>query len=313
MVSLSAEAAESPCSHFGRQMAMPEMYPARAVHLSWSTSSALPPCDLSDPEFHLSTSLSSTSASKDSYLMDGEFYKHRAEIYMGLDSASEISIHLPYVQRTGGTFDGFIDSYHGWFSLPEGNREQIEKDSFVISGEKEDGQYFVDSRTGGRPGNIEMRLKRYWNFPELAIPLLLSELRISTPTSSDNFGHKGVDIATGLGLSKAFEQILFDANIALIYYSQPELGSLEFNRFHLATSLAFAYQISDSLQLRSNFLFNTENLSGIKGHPDQILYIDFGVSQRMNSTIAVELMLREDLYGGKGASDIAVLLGLRFF
>ncbi len=59
--------------------------------------------------------------------VDGETLNTEARLEFGFESLALI-IDIPYLYHNGGFLDGFIEEYHTWFGLPNGNRGDFPQD-----------------------------------------------------------------------------------------------------------------------------------------------------------------------------------------
>ena len=51
---------------------------------------------------------------------------------VGLGGGFELSAELPWLRHEGGDLDRVIETWHGWFNLPDGNREDVPRDQVDV-------------------------------------------------------------------------------------------------------------------------------------------------------------------------------------
>jgi hypothetical protein len=66
-------------------------------------------------------------------LFDGETYRYEMVVRRGLSESVELGVVLPFIRQSGGIFDGFIESWHDFFGLPQGGRLSAPKDRLRYS------------------------------------------------------------------------------------------------------------------------------------------------------------------------------------
>lgn len=61
-------------------------------------------------------------------VLDGETHRLEWRARSGLGDGWEVGVVVPYMQHSGGGLDGFIDSWHDFWGLPDGGRPQAPRD-----------------------------------------------------------------------------------------------------------------------------------------------------------------------------------------
>ena len=77
--------------------------------------------------------------------MDGETSRYALAARHGFRDGWEYLLELPVISHSAGVFDGFIESWHSVFGLPQGGRDRAPRDRLAI-GYARDGQPRVDIR-----------------------------------------------------------------------------------------------------------------------------------------------------------------------
>lgn len=63
--------------------------------------------------------------------LDGETTRLLLSHRRGLGAGWDFSIELPLLSQSGGFLDSAIEEWHGWFGLPNGGREQAQRDKYL--------------------------------------------------------------------------------------------------------------------------------------------------------------------------------------
>jgi hypothetical protein len=74
----------------------------------------------------------SNSGREDIYL-DGETHRVALRLRRGFAEGWEWTLELPWISHSGGQLDGFIIRWHDLFGLPQGGRDQAERDQLRFS------------------------------------------------------------------------------------------------------------------------------------------------------------------------------------
>ena len=82
--------------------------------------------------------------SREDLIVDAETREFRLQGAWGLTDRLALQWQLPYRYTGAGTLDSFIDSWHDFFGLPEGDRATLPKDQYRIAYER-DNVVLIDS------------------------------------------------------------------------------------------------------------------------------------------------------------------------
>ena len=61
-------------------------------------------------------------------LLDGETWRVGVNYRRRLSQAWSVSVHIPWYRHSGGVLDDIVDAWHGFFNLPDGNRNLRRED-----------------------------------------------------------------------------------------------------------------------------------------------------------------------------------------
>lgn len=90
-------------------------------------------------------------------LLDGETLNSTLRWRRGINDRWAIGVDVPFLSSGGGLLDSWIEDWHEWFGLPNGNREQFAQDDyrFVLT---QNGNTVFERDRGTRDlGNITLR------------------------------------------------------------------------------------------------------------------------------------------------------------
>jgi hypothetical protein len=74
--------------------------------------------------FDLANNSLDDSAGTERVVVDGETYRTTLVGRYGIAQGMELGVEIPYITHSGGFLDAFIESYHGAFGFPQGDRER---------------------------------------------------------------------------------------------------------------------------------------------------------------------------------------------
>jgi hypothetical protein len=141
--------------------------------------------------------------------LDMELMRAAFHVLYGLRDDLEFGVELPLYHTGGGFLDGFIQSFHKFFHLPNGGRDQIP-----------DNQYNYRFFSGGNPiydvpsqtlmlGDVAFRLK-YRVAPDVSWQpgvAVFADLKLPTGSRSRGTGNNAVDFGIGLALEKSYKRV----------------------------------------------------------------------------------------------------------
>ena len=132
---------------------------------------------------------------------DGETYRLALALRYGFGSRIELGLTVPYVGHSGGFLDGFIETWHDVFSLPQSGRPEANRDqlSYLYS---HDGNIEVDIHNAAHGiGDIRLsaglHLYRESTVSPRALALRFS-LELPTGDSDELLGSGSFDVALQL-------------------------------------------------------------------------------------------------------------------
>ncbi len=161
--------------------------------------------DAEPRSFELSWNIASHSISQqsgnESLFMDGETHTLMARAQRSFGSRIRAGIEVPWIAQSGGFMDSMIDSWHGWFGLPEGIRPSIPRNDLKFVYLVDDQEvYRLDQRAAGL-GDIRLSLSYDLIEYEHAAITLVGGIKLPTGDGSKLTGSGSADYSTGLRVS----------------------------------------------------------------------------------------------------------------
>ena len=135
-------------------------------HLAYAPPASLGACALAPGETEAIASIDMAShmiaegAASERLVLDGETYRPSLALRRGLGEGWDYTIEVSGIAHRGGAFDGFIESWHSVFGLPQGGRDRVPHDrlriAYVRDGERRVG---ID-RAAAAPGDLALGIGR---------------------------------------------------------------------------------------------------------------------------------------------------------
>lgn len=173
-----------------------------------------------DGTFNWGNSAFVQEASDEGLYVDTETRELRVTIGRAVSDRWAVQLQLPYRYTGAGNLDSFIDSWHDFFGLPEGERPNMPRDQFRLAYERDGAIVFdyTDSRDGLADVSLDVGY-RWISTPRASLAAWLS-LKLPTGDSDDLTGSGATDIA----LTLAGERRFGDAWSAFGQFSITALG-----------------------------------------------------------------------------------------
>ncbi len=108
------------------------------VQLTSLGAHARPARPLAGSDVEFSTDLAWTNLwlrpgqGQDRIELDGELLRITPRLRYGLGEGFEIGFALPFLHSGGGVLDGFVESWHDGFGLPQNERDNFDRDRFAV-------------------------------------------------------------------------------------------------------------------------------------------------------------------------------------
>jgi hypothetical protein len=286
------------------------MYPLAALHRSTRPRSADINA-LSEQSIIVQGGWASTSALKSDLRVDAETRALDFIYKRGVAEDLEISFIQPLVWRGGGVLDSFIDYWHDWFGLQEGNRGKVDDDVYRITGENEDGSNFDLDGSGTSLGMPEISLAYSINEQDDSYPAATISTGLSFPAARSEFSQDGVDADLSLLLSRWEDRLGIFLGGGVFYFSDTEESNIEFSTWHVEGFAHAEYRVLESASLLIGIYGGNGVVEDVQNHPEHFFYLDVGGRVSVAEKSHVELLVRENPWSGYSASDVSMHLGTR--
>lgn len=137
-------------------------------------------------------------AADEALLFDGETTRFAFGVEIGVSSRLQLGIEVPYLLQESGGLDNVVDTWHGWFGLPDGIRDDLPQDQLLYS-YRSDGVETLDFRRNVR-GIGDVRLTAGWQLSGSAARriALRAALKLPTGDSEKLAGNDAAVISLGI-------------------------------------------------------------------------------------------------------------------
>ena len=118
-------------------------------HLAYATPASFGACALEPGateailSMDMASHMTAARSASERLSLDGETWRPSLALRHGLGEGWDYTIEVSAVTHNGGVFDGFIESWHSVFGLPQGGRDETPRDRLRIAWAR-DGHARVD-------------------------------------------------------------------------------------------------------------------------------------------------------------------------
>lgn len=138
-------------------------------------------------------------------LLDGETLVATLGINRGFAHGLQFGLELPWVSHDGGSFDGFIENWHDFFGLPNGDRDQLPEDQLNYRYQRNGQQLLnLDSSESG-VGDLQLKLGWQLAADELRAAALHLSLRLPTGSAERLTGNEAWGASLALALQRQWQ------------------------------------------------------------------------------------------------------------
>ena len=182
-------------------------------------------------------------------LVDMELYVVDPVIRFAFGESFELSVRTPLILVSSGVFDDAIQSFHDWFNMPNGGRENRPNNSFSYTLNHDQGAQW-QAGNHWELGNIEVSgryhlagSKKHWGIDALAA------VKLPTAAKSRGWGSGAADLA--IGLVTSVQKGGWSAHIEgwLIHPLAKDEPGLHYKQAYTRGSLTAGYQVFDPVAL----------------------------------------------------------------
>ena len=130
-------------------------------------------------------------------LIDMELYIFDPVVRYSLMPKLELSLRTPVLLPSSGVSDAAIQTFHGWFNMPNGGRELRPNNSYAYVLNHADGARWQSSNRW-QMGNVELSARYHLLGNERWALAGLAALKLPTASRSQGWGSGAFDLALGL-------------------------------------------------------------------------------------------------------------------
>lgn len=245
--------------------------------------------------------------------LDGETQRAALNLSYGLTPRVDLTINIPTVRHSGGHTDGFIDDWHSFFGLPDGNRNELEENQLRYRYER-NGEVLLDfSEDQSGTGDISLSLGFALQQDHHSGTSLRLGVKSSTGDIERLTGSDSVDTALSLHYyNRAISQHLgFEASIGGVVFGDAELleDIREDHAFFGSNTLY--WQLNPSVQLKLQLDWHTALYdSELEEIGDNSAQLVLGGAINLNRDTQLEIFVTEDI-AVNTAPDVVFGLALK--
>lgn len=251
------------------------------------------------------------SGERESLIVDAETRELRATLGRGFGERFAVQLHLPYRTTGAGTLDGFIDDWHGWFGLREGDRRQLPLDQYRISYER-NGVTALDLRSSSS-GLADISANIGYQIAADATTSLAGWLSVKLPTGD-------ADELTGSGATDVSLVIAGERRLAAKWSTFGQLGATYLGEGDLLSrqqrSVVWSGMAGIGFELSKNFALKVQfdahsaafDATSLEFLGDTAL-LTVGGGYRFASGWQVDLGVSEDIVV-EGSPDVVFVFGV---
>jgi len=154
-----------------------------------------------------------SDSANESILFDGESYVTTFGLRYGIAERLQIGIDLPWVAHSQGSFDNFVQDWHKFFGLPNGDRSRLPDDELTYAYANAGGdQLLLDDETSG-VGDVRLLIAWQLLANQQSAASLFTSIKAPTGDADDLAGSDGWDISIGLSGQRDFNLAHGNASI----------------------------------------------------------------------------------------------------
>ena len=248
--------------------------------------------------------------------LDGETSRFEFRYRLGLTEKLELGLELPYVQHQRGRLDSFIDSFHEFFGMPEGNRPDRGHDLLDfryadLSGLRVNTQ---DSSSGVG----DARILAGWKLRTTDTHRLALRLGVKLPTgnSSNLHGSGATDVSLGLAgdVTNLFGTERFTGfyRAHAIRLGEPDILANRYKEWVSFVSAGVGFQATERVELMLQGATRSAVFdSVIHSLGGNSTTVTFGSNIKVSKNFEFSIAITEDADVAT-APDVAFQVGLRY-
>lgn len=269
-----------------------------------------------DVTFSTSSHSVIADAPAESLTLDGETRRLSLDYRRGLGGGWEIGMEAPYLWHESGGLDEFINNWHRWFGLPDGDRDTRPPDELEFVYADAGGTRVALTRNSN--GFSDVRLFGGWQFATNADRSLALRLGVKLPTGDSGAlaGSGGTDVS--IGLAADYTQLFGIADlqgfyrVAAVHVGEPELLADRYREWVGHLSFGVGYRLNDTVELRVQSVSRTALYeSELEPLGEASSALVFGGHIAFGERLSLGIAVAEDIKV-MSAPDVTFQLSLRY-
>jgi hypothetical protein len=143
-----------------------------------------------DHTLYITNTLQQKTSDDENVLIDVENYRY--ELNLGYRQNDLVwQVRMPYIVNQGGSLDNVIDSWHDFFGLPDGKRNDFPRDQIDIEYVRDGEVVYSQTESSSGIGDVSIALGHH---PAGEIGYFVA-IELPTGSESNYTGNEGIDIA----------------------------------------------------------------------------------------------------------------------
>ena len=256
-------------------------------------------------------------------LLDGETYRQGLALRHGLGNGWEYLLDITAVSHSGGIFDGFIESWHSVFGLPQGGRESAPRDRLaLLYADVEGGTRVGIDRSVFSLGDASLGLGYALPSSALANDGLVLRAVVTLPAGDEEklAGSGGfsasawAETSGALPGSEGSRRWLYAATLGALAGKAPEDLAAVGGRFIVFGRLGLTWRALDDLHLTVQVDVHSSpyGASALTPLSDVAVMLGIGGMLKVNERLALEIVVTEDDGVRHAAPDIGLHTAVRW-
>ncbi len=155
--------------------------------------------------FDLANDATVSHQNGEAIILDGETYVATLGLRYGLADNLQVGLDLPWVSHESGFLDNFVQLWHNFFGLPNGNRDELPNNQLDFSYSRNgDELLHLDERASGF-GDTRLLVGWQWLSDDRGSVNLQGTVKAPTGDSGKLLGSGGWDVSLGISGQHNFE------------------------------------------------------------------------------------------------------------
>ena len=261
----------------------------------------------------ISNDFSVNTKADEGVMIDGE--THRAELQwrQGVASGWELGLNLPFLSQRGGGLDSFIENWHDWFGMPDGDRPAYPRNKIRFAYRKSGHQLFVVDQPQEGIGDVSLSAAYQLSDSTTRQWALRGQLKLPTGDADGLLGSGSTDVALALHVSDEGwgSGITLHGSLGAMWMSDGDVLDYVRNDWVAFGSGTLAWRSSErttlKLQLDVHSAFYDSNLTELGKDSAQLT---LGGAVRLSDKWTLDLGLSEDIIVDT-APDVVFVIGIK--